>query len=121
MTITIQAHDIVAQLPISVAMTDSSGSHVELILLIGTLEPIRHAFAFTEGTITIPLPDLKPGKYKCTFVVQAFKTKATPNRMYNVALDINGSSVARCKGNIPQDRSNDFGFADFELTVREAP
>ena len=98
-------------------MTDGSGSHVELILLIGTLQPIRHAFAFTEGTITIPLPDLKLWKYTCTFVVQALKTKATPNRMYSVALDINSTTVALCKGNIAQDRSNDFAFADFELTV----
>ena len=120
MTITVNAHDIVAQRPIEVSMTDSSGSHVELILLIGMLPPIRHAFAFTEGTITVPLPDLKPGIYKCTFVVQALKTKATPNRMYNVALDVNGHSIARCQGEIPSDRNNDFGFGDFKLTVAEA-
>jgi hypothetical protein len=116
--ITVNVQDRTVKSPVAVEMTDSSGAHVELTLLLGNLPPIRHAFAFTEGTISVPLPGLKPGKYSCTFFIQVLKHKVTPNRMYDAVLTVNGGEAASAKGNIPKDRTNDIGFGDFELTVK---
>jgi hypothetical protein len=117
MTITVNTQPISAQSPLQVEMTDASGAHVELTLLVGNLPPIRHAFDFTEGTITVPLDGLKKGAQPCTLIVHAFKHKLSLNRMYDVSVGINGSAAAAAHGNIPSGRGNDVGFGDFVLTV----
>ncbi len=117
MTITVTTQNITAKPPILVEMTDASGAHVELTLLVGNLPPIRHAFDFTEGTVTVPLVGLKKGKHKCTLIVHAFKHKLSLNRMYDVSVGVNGSVAASAKGNIPSIRTNDVGFGDFVLTI----
>jgi hypothetical protein len=117
MTITVTTQNIAGQPPALVEMADASGAHVELTLLVGNLPPIRHAFDFTEGTVTVPLGGLKKGKHKCTLIVHAFKHKLSLNRMYDVSVGVNGSVAASAKGNIPSIRSNDVGFGDFVLTI----
>jgi hypothetical protein len=117
MTITVNTQNVNAHSPTQVELTDSSGAHVELTLLVGNLPPIRHAFDFTEGTVTVPLTGLKKGKHKCTLIVHAFKHKLSLNRMYEVSVGVNGSVGASAKGTIPSSRSNDVGFGDFVLTV----
>jgi hypothetical protein len=116
-TIIVNTQNVTTQAPVQADMTDASGAHVELTLLVGNLPPIRHAFAFTEGTVSIPLDGLKPGTHKCTLIVHAFKHKLSLNRMYDVNVTINGIVAATAKGNIPQPRTNDVGFGDFTLTV----
>jgi hypothetical protein len=117
MTITVNTRNLAAPSPVQADMTDASGAHVELTLLVGNLPPIRHAFAFREGTVGVPLSSLPKGKHKCTLIVHAFKHKFSLNRMYDVAVAFNGSVAAAAKGKIPANRSNDVGFGDFVLTI----
>lgn len=117
MNIAVDTQDVSAQAPLQLEMTDASGAHVELTVLAGNLPPIRHAFDFTEGTVTVPLTGLRKGKHTCTLIVHAFKHKLSLNRMYDVSVGINGSAAASARGNIPSARSNDVGFGDFVLTV----
>lgn len=117
MTIVVNTHNVTAALPVRAELTDASGAHVELTLLVGNLPPIRHAFAFTEGMVSVPLQDLKAGTHKCTLIVHAFKHKLSPNRMFDVNVTLNGQVAATARGNIPQPRTNDVGFGDFTLTV----
>lgn len=115
MTIAVSTNDPTVNKPVTFEMTDSSGAHVELTVSIEGLPPIAHAFAFNEGTITTRVP-MKAGKYKCTFVIQAYKYKAL-NGMYESRLTVNGQAAADAKGAIPDGRTNDVGFGDFTLTV----
>jgi hypothetical protein len=117
MTISVNVQNVTAQKPVQAQLTDASGAHVELTLLVGNLPPIRHAFAFTEGTITVPLTGLQKGKHKCTLIVHAFRHKLSLNRMYDVSIDINGTIAAAAKGAVPAGRGNDVGFGDFVLTL----
>ena len=117
MDITVNTQNVTTQSPVQVEMTDKSGAHVELTLLVGNLPPIRHAFDFTEGTVAIPLTGLKRGKHKSTLIVQAFKHKHSLNRMYDVSVSFNGSVAASANGNIPSSRTNAVGVGDFLLTV----
>ena len=117
MAIDVITRDATVQGPVIVEMTDRSGAHVELTLAIGKLQPIHHAFAFSEGTLKLPVEGLKHGTYACTLIVQAFKHKTAPNRMYDDLVRINGKRVATCQGDIPADQTNDSGFGDFTLTV----
>jgi hypothetical protein len=117
MTITVVTHSVNTQSPVQAELTDASGAHVELTLLVGNLPPIRHAFDFTEGTVAVQLTGLKTGNHKCTLIVHAFKHKLSPNRMYDVSVAINGSVVAAAQGSIPSIRNNDVGFGDFVLTL----
>lgn len=117
MTITVNTTSIKASAPAQAEMSDASGAHVEVTLLAGNLPPIRHAFDFTEGTVTVPLKELRKGKHKCTLIVHAFKHKLSLNRMYDVSVSVNGAIVAAAKGNIPSGRGNDVGFGDFFLTL----
>lgn len=117
MTIVVNTQNVSVPLPVQVEMLDRSGAHVELTVLVGNLPPIRHAFDFTEGVVTVPLPKLKKGKHRCTLIVHAFKHKLSLNRMYDVGVGISGQVAASAKGNIPSGRNNDVGFGDFVLTV----
>jgi hypothetical protein len=117
MDITVNTQNVTTPSPVQVEMTDKSGAHVELTLLVGNLPPIRHAFDFTEGTVTIPLTGLKKGKHKSTLIVQVFKHKHSLNRMYDVSISFNGSVAASANGNIPSNRTNADGVGDFLLTV----
>lgn len=117
MTITVKTTDVATPSPIQVQMTDASGAHVELVLLVGNQMPIRHAFDFTEGTITVPLPRMKKGDHACTLIVLALTHKDNLNGMYDVAVAINGVEAATAQGHIAQGRGNDFGRGDFVLTV----
>lgn len=117
MTINVKTNDLSTASPVRVEMTDASGAHVELVLLVGGQMPIRHAFDFTEGSISVPLHRLKKGDHKCTLIVLALTHKDNLNGMYDVSLSVNGVPAADAKGKIPQGRGNDFGRGDFVLTV----
>jgi hypothetical protein len=117
MTIQVDTQNTSVNAPVQLELIDSSGAHVEVTVLVGNLPPVRHAFDFTEGTVTIPLTDLGRGSHACTVVVQAFKHKFSLNRMYSVLVGINGEMVVMADGDIPAERSNDVGFGDFTLTV----
>jgi hypothetical protein len=117
MTITVKTTNASTPSPIQVEMSDASGAHVELVLLVGGQMPIRHAFDFTEGSISVPLHRLKKGDHPCTLIVLALTHKDNLNGMYDVALSVNGVLAAEAKGRIPQGRGNDFGRGDFVLTV----
>lgn len=117
MTIIVKTNDVATPSPVQVEMTDASGAHVELVLLVGNQMPIRHAFDFTEGSISVPLPRLKKGDHKCTLIVLALTHKDNLNGMYDVSLNVNGVQAAEAKGRIPAGRGNDFGRGDFVLTV----
>ncbi|MFT3954461.1 MAG: hypothetical protein QM722_08750 [Piscinibacter sp.] len=117
MTITVKTTAVDTTSPVEVEMTDASGAHVELVLLVGNQMPIRHAFDFTEGSIRVPLPRMKKGDHKCTLIVLALTHKDNLNGMYDVSLSMNGVAAAEAKGKIPQGRGNDFGRGDFVLTV----
>jgi hypothetical protein len=117
MTITVNTSNVAATKQVRLEMTDASGAHVELMLAIGNLPPIRHAFDFSEGTVVVPLGGLAKGTHRCTLFVTALKHKLSLNRMYDVTAAINGSVAAAAKGRIPSGRGNDTGFGDFTLTV----
>ena len=117
MAIVVTTQNIAAASPVQLEMLDRSGAHVELTVLIGNLPPIRHAFDFTEGTVSVPLQDLKKGRHRCTVIVHAFKHRLSLNRMYDVGVGISGQVAASAQGNIPAARGNDVGFGDFVLTV----
>lgn len=117
MTIIVNTQDVTAKPKVMAEMTDQSGAHVELVLLAGDLPPIRHAFDFTEGTVSVPLSELSKGKHKCTLIVHAFKHRHSLSRVYDVALSVNGSTAAVAKGSIPSSRTSDVGFGDFVLTI----
>jgi hypothetical protein len=117
MTITVNTQNVTAPAPVVLELNDASGAHVELTVLVGNLPPMRHAFAFTEGTVTLPLDGLKKGNHKSTLIVHAFKHKHSVNRMFKVSLSVNGGVAATASGNIPAARNNDVGFGDFVITV----
>lgn len=117
MAITVQVQDAAVSHPVVLKLTDRSGAHVELTLLIGNEPPISHAFAFTEGTVTVPLPKLKVGKHRCTLVVQAFKHKQVLNREYDVACAVGQRVVASAQGKIASGSKFDVGAGDFVLDV----
>jgi len=117
MTITVKTSAVSTPSPVQVEMTDASGAHVELVLLVGNQMPIRHAFDFTEGSISVPLHRMKKGNHKCTLIVLALTHKDNLNGMYDVSLSVNGVLAAEARGRIPQGRGNDFGRGDFVLTV----
>lgn len=115
--ITINTQNVSAPAVVTIEMIDRSNAHVDLVLQMGNLPPIHHAFDFQEGAVSIPLPDLKKGKHRCSLIVHAFKHKLSLGRMYDVALTVNGQAAASASGNIPAGRNNDIGIGDFVLTV----
>jgi hypothetical protein len=117
MTITVHTSNVSTTRPARLEMIDASGAHVELMLAIGNLPPIRHAFDFSEGTVVVPLGSLAKGTHRCTLFVTGLKHKLSLNRMYAVTVAINGSVAAAANGRIPSGRGNDTGFGDFTLTV----
>jgi hypothetical protein len=117
MVIAVTTKNPSVKLPVQFEMQDRSGAHIELTAAIHNLPPVSHAFAFNEGEVITQIDGItKPGTYKCIFIVQAFKHKAL-NRMYDVALTVNGKPAAAAIGTIPSSRTNDVGFGDFTLTV----
>ena len=116
MAIAVATTNVSTSAPVAAEMTDASGADVELFLFVGDLPPIHQAFSVTTGTASVPL-DLPLGKHKCALVVTAFRHKNNMNRMYKVQVNVNGSLVAKAKGNIPASRTNDTGSGDFTITV----
>lgn len=119
MPFAIQVQDATVKKSDEIMLTDRSGAHVELTLLIGREPPIRHAFAFSAGVVTLPLPEtLKAGKHRCSLVAMAFRHKHVQNRHFDFSCDVGGTKVAAAEGDIPKDRTNDVGIGDFVLTVK---
>ena len=116
MTISVVTNDIDVTHPVKLSLLDKSGAHVILTVSIADHAPITHAFDFNEGELLVPV-DLKPGKYGCSFTVQAFKHPSTPSGMYSSELRFNKKSAGRADGNIQPPRTFDVGFGDFTLTV----
>ena len=79
MTISVVTEDIDVTHPVKLSLIDHSGAHVILTVSIADHAPVTHAFDFNEGELLVPV-DLKPGKYGCSFTVQAFKHPSAPNR-----------------------------------------
>lgn len=117
MAINVRTENVSTPSPVRVEMTDASGAHVELVLLVGDQKPIRHAFDSTEGTISAPLHRLRRGDHPCTLVVLALTHKDNPNGRYEVSVKVNGQPAAFANGKIPAGRGNDTGRGDFVLSV----
>jgi hypothetical protein len=117
MGITVETHDASVVEPAQLELINSSGANVEVFVFIADRPAVRHAFDFSEDTVTKPLPGLARGVHPTTVIVRAMKNL---NRMYSVIVGINGEIVAVADGNIPAERGNDSGSGDFTLTVAGA-
>lgn len=115
MSIPVVTRDVAVTQPVVLQLKDNSGAHVILTVSIQDRAPVTHAFAFDEGELKVPL-DLPPGRYGCSFTVQAFKHGAL-NGMFDSEILFNKKSAGRAQGNIASGRSFDVGFDDFTLTV----
>ena len=96
-------------------LIDNSGAFTILTVIVPGLQPITHAFSLHEGRYQADV-DLSKGVYDCSFTVQAFEDGSI-NRMYDCALEIDGTVVSTASGNIPKAATWDVGFGSVQLTV----
>ena len=103
----------------TVRFEDFSAAHTEVILLIGNLKPLQHAFVDNEGAWEAVV-DAPSGKYKCTLQITVLTYKSV-GRAYDtkvLVLETNGAKlIASTQGNVPNGDQSDIGDASFELVV----
>jgi hypothetical protein len=115
--IPVDTQDVAATRLVEVELTDASGAHVEVVLIVGNQTPIRHAFDFVTGTVLVPLPTLTKGQHSCTVFVLVIKQELTPNRMYDLAVSFNGATAAAARGKLSAGSNSGFGTGRFTLVV----
>jgi hypothetical protein len=115
MSIKVETNDVSVAAPAQIDLLNSSGANVEVFVFIGTSFSKRHAFDFDQSLVTFQTPKSLTGRQRAMVVVQA--TKSQLNRMYSLAVSINGEFVAIADGNLDDDKSEDSGSGLFFVTI----
>jgi len=115
MTINVETHDAKVGSPAQVEILNNSGANVEVFVLIGREFSVRHAFEFKSNFVSFPVPTSVSGSQRAMVVVQVTKSKL--NRMYSVAVSMNGQFVALAEGDLATGLSDDSGSGLFSVTL----
>jgi hypothetical protein len=119
MSIKVETSDVSVAKPAQLALMNSSGANVEVFVFMGSGFSRRHAFDFEQSLVTFPVPKVLTGRQRCMVVVQVSKSQL--NRMYSVAVSINGEFVALADGNLDDDLTDDSGSGLFFVTFGGEP
>ena len=115
MTIKVETHDASVERPAQVEILNNSGANVEVFVFIGTEFSERHAFEFKQNFVTFPIPASLKGSQRAMVVVQVSKSKL--NRMYSVAVSLNGQFVALAEGDLEDGVTDDSGSGLFSVSL----
>ena len=115
MGIKIETSDASVASPAQLELMNDSGANVEVFVFIGAAFSKRHAFDVNQSLVTFPLPKSMTGKQQAMVVVQV--TKSQLNRMYSLAVSLNGQFVALADGNLEDGLPDDSGSAPFSVTI----
>jgi hypothetical protein len=98
---------------------DRSGASTRAAFILDDDQPVEVTFRQHTGRMSFDVP-LTPGTHRCTVKIDAFFTPApgeTMNRLYNVAMNIDGAHVADASGAIAPDDVADSGLGSFTVTA----